>query len=61
MKSFIANMHMAKVKLKKKELLWKKYITDYELTTPTETVKLVKNHFVFWSHRICPAFLYFLL
>lgn len=41
MKSFIANMHMAKVKLKKKELLWKKYITDYELTTSTETIKLV--------------------
>lgn len=41
MKSFIANMHMARVKLKKKELLWKKYITDYELTTSTETIKLV--------------------
>lgn len=24
-----------------KELLWKKYITDYELTTSTETIKLV--------------------
>lgn len=43
MKSFIANMHMARVKHKKKikELLWKRYITGYELTTPTETVKLV--------------------
>ena len=43
MKSFIVNMRMARVKHKKKmkELLWKKYITDYELTTSTETVKLV--------------------
>ena len=41
MKSFIANMHMAKVKHKKKELLWKKYTTDYELATSTETIKLV--------------------
>lgn len=43
MKSFIANMHMARVKHKKKikELPWKKYITDYELTTPTETARLV--------------------
>lgn len=43
MKSFIANMHMVRVKHKKKmkELLWKKYITDYELTTSTETTKLL--------------------
>lgn len=42
MKSFIANMRMARVKHKKmKELLWKKYITDYEPTTFSETIKLV--------------------
>lgn len=36
-------MHMVRVKHKKKmkELLWKKYITEYELTTSTETTKLV--------------------
>lgn len=36
-------MHMARVKHKKKmkELLWKKYITDYEPATFTETFKLV--------------------
>ena len=36
-------MHMVRVKHKKKmkELLWKKYITDHELTTSTETTKLV--------------------
>lgn len=36
-------MRVARVKHKKKmkELLWKKYITDYELTTFSETIKLV--------------------
>lgn len=57
MKSFIANMHMARVK----ELLWKRYITGYEPATPAETVKLVLKIISrsLKSHRICPAFLYF--
>lgn len=51
MKSFIANMRVARVKHKKKmkELIWKRYITDYEPTTPTETFKLVLKTLSFFG------------
>lgn len=44
-------MRVARVKHKKKmkELIWKRYITDYEPTTPTETFKLVLKTLSFFG------------